>query len=109
MQKGRVTPDAMLHRHGRRYERLDGKGICKNKPRARQRIATAQEAPLIHVDAVEAREMLRKFHVDALEHAVDELDDDFGQCQGPEEDPIPPPAEPPPLPPGWVVVSEDET
>ena len=58
---------------------------------------------------VEARAMLRKFHVDALEHVVDELDDDFGECQRPEEDPIPPPAEPPPLPPGWVVVSEDET
>ncbi len=78
----------MLHCHGRRYEPLDTKADCKNKPRARQPISTVQEA---------------------LEHAIDELDGDFGECPGPEEDPIPPPAEPQPLPPGWAVVSEDET
>ena len=61
----------------------------------------------ILADPTLANEM--KVPLRCLERAVNETDCDFGECQGPEEDPIPPPAEPPPLNPGWVAVSEDET
>ncbi len=37
--------------------------------------------------------MLKKFHCDALELGADELGGDFGDCQGPEDDPrLHPPA-----------------
>ena len=52
--------------------------------------------------------MLKKFHHEALEHAGDKFEEDFGDCQGPEEDPIPPPVEDPLLPAGWMPISDDE-
>jgi hypothetical protein len=52
--------------------------------------------------------MLKKFHCEALEHAGDELEGDYGDCQGPEDDPTPPAADPQLLPPGWAAVSDEE-
>ena len=44
-------------RHGKRYHRADGKGDCKNKPKAIQRKDTQTCRPL-HPDAVEAYEII---------------------------------------------------
>jgi hypothetical protein len=50
--EGCVVKDEFL-RSGRRERRADGKGFCKNKPRASQRKATLKAAPL-HPDCQEA-------------------------------------------------------
>ena len=54
--RGCVVPDEFT-RHGKRYQQVDGKGDCKNKPKARQRKDTQTCRPL-HPDAVEAYEII---------------------------------------------------
>ena len=52
--QGCVVPDEFL-RTGRRARRADDKGVCKVKPRKRQRKETNQKIQDVHPDAVEAR------------------------------------------------------
>jgi hypothetical protein len=54
--KGCVVEDEFL-RSGRRYLRSDEKSMCKNKPRARQRISTLKSRP-VHPDCVDAEKII---------------------------------------------------
>lgn len=67
--KGCVVSDIKL-RHGRRYERADGNGLCEKKPRASQRKSTLK-ARLLHPDCQDAMEMLTS---EALEKASELAD-----------------------------------
>ena len=55
--EGCVVPDECF-KHGRRFVKLKGEGVCKSKPRKSQRIATLCGRPL-HPDVVEAYESLK--------------------------------------------------
>lgn len=58
--EGCVVPDEDLRngRRARQWERVNEKGICKNKPRKKQRKSTLISTVPIHPDIADAREML---------------------------------------------------
>ena len=71
--EGCVVFDLFLRtgRRGQEWERKDGKGSCKNKPRSSQRIDTIKSRP-VHVDCIEAFNSLSNIQLNIVEEILDE-------------------------------------